>query len=101
MKQVKSTYVFISNDELELPIVVADTLEEIALLTGFNWLCLQRACLRNSLIAGQYRIKKVDIRDDEDRFNDLFDYKKFCLKENIPENNFKSLQRYRQYVYGW
>lgn len=101
MRVVKNVYVFIKSDELELPIAVADTLEEIELLTGFNWYLLQKACLRNSLIAGQFRIKKIDIREDIDRFNDISDYKKFCQTENIAENKFSSLQKYRQFIYGW
>ena len=100
MKEIKCTYVFVKSDELELPIAVADTLDEIVGLTGFNWSLLQRACLRNSLIAGKYRIRKVDIREDEQKFNDVSDYKKFCVLEAIPENDFKSLQRYRQYCFG-
>lgn len=100
MKEIKYTYVFVENDGLELPIFIADTLMEISNLTGFNLGCLYYAVLRNSLIAGKYRIRKVDFRDPDEKFNNITDYLTFCKKENIKSNDFKSLQRYRQYCFG-
>lgn len=99
MKDIKFTYVFTLADDLELPLVVTDTLEEMVGFTGFNFSCLFKACSRNSVIANRYRLRKVDIRDPEEKFN-FEDYKSYCKSAGLNESSFNSLQRYRQYCFG-
>ena len=96
----KSCYLLVTADKYELPVCVGDTIEELSCCTGLTWTSLQRGALRNSLIAGKYRIYKIDdVRSDEERFNDVSDYKQFCIKHNLRENNFKSLEAYHKYIY--
>lgn len=92
-------YMFALADEYELPLMVADTIDEIADAFGFSWDCLQRACLRNSVVSGAYRIRKVDIREPEEIFNFL-EYRKFCKKNNIKEGYPASLKRFRCECFG-
>lgn len=99
MKNIKFTYVFSLADDLELPLFVGDTIEEIQAFSGFNWAMLQRAMLRNSVIAGRYRLRRVDIRDPEEKFN-FEDYRNYCKSANLKESSFDSLRRYRQYCFG-
>lgn len=100
MKEIKNVYVLVNNDDLELPLLVCDTLEEIFKSTGFNVSTLFMAIQRNSVIAGKYRLRKVDICEPEDKFNDVKGYIAFCKQECIKPTYFTSLVRYRQYCYG-
>lgn len=99
MKNTNYVYLLVKNDDLELPIFVADTLEELSNMSDIPFMTLYQACVRNSVIQTRYRVRHVDIRDPEERF--LFkDYKDFCKQNNLKESKFSSLQRFRAYCYG-
>ena len=51
------------------------------------------------MIAGQFRVRKVDTRDPEEKFS-WEEYKVFCDKEGIKQSHFKSLQRFRNECFG-
>jgi len=92
-------YLFVEANDLELPMIVTDTLEEMSEMSGYNLKTLYSACERNSLINGKFRIRKVDVRDPEEKF-DFEEYKKFCKDNNLKVSDFKNLQRFRQQSYG-
>lgn len=99
MKNKNCVYIFVTADEYELPIAIADTLEEISELVGYRFGLLYQALKRNSVINCKYRIREVDIRDPEEKF--IFEeYNKFCLKENLSPSNFKNLMRFRRECFG-
>ena len=95
----KFVYVFAFADEYELPLMVADTLDEVSKEFNFSWACLQRALLRNSLIAGMYKIRRVDIMEPKDKFNDFEEYKLFCSEHGLRENNSKSLYLFKEFCF--
>ena len=99
MKKNYYEYLFVKADELELPMLIADSLEELSILSGFNFDCLWKAICRNSIIAGQFRVRKVDIRDPEEKFS-WEEYKVFCKREGLKESYFKSLQQFRNECFG-
>ncbi len=99
MKSKNCVYLLTTNDNLELPVFVADTLDEISKKFNIPYFVLYRHCERNVPIANKYRIRQVDIREPFERF--LFkDYKDFCKQNNLKESKFSSLQRFRAYCYG-
>lgn len=99
MKKNYFEYIFVKADEFELPMMSADTLEKLSSMCGYNFDCLCKAVKRNSLIAGQFRVRKVDIRDPEEKFS-WEEYKVFCEKEGLKQGYFKSLQRFRNECFG-
>lgn len=91
-------YVLVTNDILELPVIVADSIKELASKLGISiWSCFKHES-RDSSIFGQYKIRKVDICEPQDKFNYL-EYKKFCLDNKISQSDFKSLSRFKDYCY--
>ena len=99
MKKRNFVYVLSKRDNYELPEFVADTLEELSVLTGFSFNCLYMACVRNSLINNVYQIKKVktDTFDDVDSFEDYNDFcERLMIKKNLPQ----SLDLFRAYCFG-
>ena len=99
MKNKNYVYVLTKNDDLELPMIVADTIEEISILSKIPYFILYRHCRNNRSIFNQYRIREIDIRDPEEKF--VFEeYNNFCLKENLSPSHFKSLMRFRRECFG-
>lgn len=98
MKNKGFLYVLTNDDVLELPQIVTDTLDEMSKLSGIPFFILYRHCLSNRPIMKMYRIRKVDIRDPEEKFS-FDDYDKFCKDYSLPMTNFKSLQLFRSYCY--
>lgn len=99
MKDKNCVYIMTKNDDLELPMVVTDTLEEMSFLTGFSIWSLFRHLVKNSVINKKYRIRQVDVRDPEEKFQ-FDEYKKFCKKVGISPANFESLKRFRRDCFG-
>lgn len=95
----KIVYMLTNNDVLQLPLLVADSLEELSRLTGFNDSTLCLAISRNSVLSGRYLVKRIDIREPEEKFN-FEDFYQFCSKNSIASTNFKSLQRFREDCFG-
>ncbi len=99
MRNKNCVYILTKNDNLELPMIVADTLEEISVLYNIPICTLYRHCISNRPICDKYRVRMVDIRDPEEKF--VFDeYNRFCLKENLVPSNFKNLMRFRRECFG-
>lgn len=96
MKKRDYVYVVSKVDDKELPEFVADTLEELSAMTGFSLMCLYKACVRHSVIAGIYQVEKIDINtfDDVDSFED---YNTFCKRLMIKSSNPDSLELFRLY----
>jgi len=92
-------YILTNNDEFEFPLLVADTLYEIANYTGLEFNCLFRACCRNSIISNLFKVYKVDIREPQEKFNDINTYREFCFKNNLKESNFNSLILFKKYCF--
>ena len=95
----KDVYLLYTNDYLQLPVCVTDTLEEMSKLVHYPFFTLYKALKRNSVIGGVYRIEKVDIFEKEDMFN-FKDYLKYCLEKDIKPSNFVSLDEFRRFCYG-
>lgn len=93
-KESQYFYILVTADEYEFIKYVGDTIEAISLQSSFTWDCLQRAFLRNSVIAGKYRILRVNDKKLEFDFEDYHD---FCKTENLKPGHAKSLQRFKEY----
>lgn len=93
-KEVKFIYILVSADKYEFPRAVGDTIEDISRQSNLSWECLQRAFLRNSLIAGKYWLRRVNAKDLEFNFAD---YSEFCKTEGLKPGHAKSLQKFREY----
>ena len=100
MKKYDYVYELVTSDRFEFTIQQADSLEEMSKLTGFDINTLKKALIRDSVIAGYYKIYKVDLREPEEQFCDVKKYKKFCVSNNLDENNTESLIAYRKYCFG-
>ena len=95
----RSTYVLITADEYELPVVIADTLEDLSNGLDLSYFSCSKAFQRNSLILGKYRIKKVNLVEPQDKFN-FIDYKKYCNDYGYSVSDFKSLNSFKNYCFG-
>ena len=97
MQKKKGCYVYeiVTADRYELPLCVADTLDELTKLTKIKKTSLCMALERRSTIAGNCKIVKVFVKDMN--FN-VDDYKEFCKTENLKPGYATSLEKFRQYV---
>ncbi len=95
----KKVYELVTADKYELPICVADSLDEMSMMTGFNFNTLYSAFAKSSLIAKKYRLYSVDVRDPIEKFN-FNDYKVFCRSKALRECDFNSLEQYKRQCYG-
>ena len=98
MKKNNFIYELVTNDIYEFPVFFADTMLEMAQLTGFNVDRLTSALRRDTAIDG-YKIYRVDMREPEEKFT-LKEYKLFCKKNNLKEGHFSSIKAFRKYCYG-
>ena len=96
--QVGFVYMVVTADKYELPVMVCDSLAELVSMSGFNIDSIKSAILRGSVIDNKYKIYRVDIREPEEKFNEK-EYKKFCQFFNLAEQNFKSIQLFREYCF--
>ena len=94
-------YVFIiyEDDKLKLPMCVADSLSELARLTGFYYNELRNSYLENRHFNKKYKVEKIDIREPEEKFT-FDEYKKFCKSEKLSVGSFSSLKKFAKYCYG-
>lgn len=97
----KTVYVLCKNDELQLPIIVTDTLQEMSLFTGYAFTTLFQAYLRKSIIAKRYLLLKVNIEEPEDKFNNLEEYLRYCSVHNLKPNRLTTLDEYREVCFGY
>lgn len=95
----KYVYVLSKNDGYALPEFVADTLKELSEMTGFKFMTLYQALVRNSLINGKYLIEKVKI-DNFDDVTSFDDYNTFCERMMLRKNRPVSLDLFRAYCFG-
>lgn len=91
-------YELVQADKYEFPVLFADTLQELANLTGYKFDKLWSAYRRNATING-YRIYKVDLREPEEKFT-LKEYKLFCEKNNLKLGRFSSIKAFHKWCYG-
>ena len=95
----KSTYILITNDEYELPVLVFDRLEDIAECLGISFMRCFQAFMRNTILFGQYRIKKINLVEPQDNFN-FISYKKYCEDNGLSVSNFQSLSQFKSLCFG-
>ena len=93
-KKCNYIYTFSMADMYELPMAVADTLEDLSKLTGFGKTTLCMALERNSVVAGSFRVRKVLVNDSEFNFED---YIEFCKTEDLKPSSAISLQKFKEY----
>ena len=96
---IKDVYIIYQDDRLKLPIYVADTLVEMAKITGINLKMLSRALNDNKSFLNNLRVEKVDITEPEDKYNENT-YKKFCKKHNLSVGSFSSHKMFAKECYG-
>ena len=95
MKKHEWNYELVTADRYEQVLASADTMEGLAKLVKIKRITLTQALERKSLIAGKYRVVRIDSRDFD---FDIDDYKKFCKSENLKPGYATSLQKFREYV---
>ena len=95
MKKHEWNYELVTADRFEQVLASADTMEGLAKAIRIERSALAHALERKSLIAGRYRIIRVDSKDLG--FN-VDDYHKFCKTENLKPGYATSLQRFREYI---
>lgn len=96
MQVKKNQYVYqiVTADRFETVIAQGDTLEELAKVTCLKKSALSMALERKSVVAGNFKIIKVSIKDYDFNFADYLD---FCKTDNLNPKSAKSLQRFKEY----
>lgn len=95
MKKNEWNYELVTADRYEQVLASADTMEGLSKLVKIKRITLVQALERKSLIAGRYRVIRVNSRDLD---FDVEDYKEFCKTENLKPGYATSLQKFREYV---
>ena len=95
----KDVFILYEDDRLKLPIYVADSLLELAEISGIYIKYLTDSYLRGSLCLHKYKVEKVDIREPADKFTEE-EYKKYCKSEKLSVGSFSSLKSFAKYCYG-
>ncbi|MBQ8206397.1 MAG: hypothetical protein IJZ77_02960 [Bacilli bacterium] len=88
-------YLLVTNDIYEFPIIIADSLIELAKLSGYSHDAIRQALCRDSVLEGRYKVRVVDIREPKDKFN-LCEYKEFCEGNGLPLGNFSSIKKFAE-----
>lgn len=93
---MKKDYVYelVTADKYEMVLALAETMEDLANLVKINRKTLVSALSSRSLIAGQYRVVKVNTKNFEFNFEDYLD---FCSTGDLNPKSAKSLQRFKEY----
>ena len=97
MKKSNYIYVLVTADKYELPLCVADTMEDLSKMIHIKRITLTQALERKSLISGKYRVIRVNVKDLEFNFAD---YNEFCKTENIKPGHARSIQKFKEYIGG-
>lgn len=97
MKKNEWNYELVTADKYEQVLASADTMEGLSKLIHIKRITLAQALERKSLIAGRYRVVRVNSRDLDFDFED---YNEFCKTENIKPGHASSIQRFKEYIGG-
>ena len=87
-------YELITADRYEQVLASADTLEGLAKLIRMDKSALAHALTRKSIVAGKYRVIKVNTNDYDFNF---YDYLDFCKTDGLEPKKASSLQRFKEY----
>ena len=77
MKKNDYCYLLITADELELPVLIADTLDKLAKMSGYKYGTLLSAFMRQTILDEKYKVIRVDFDeyDEEDEIEEDEDLK--------------------------